>query len=1114
MKHRSVLLAGAILLAAAASAAPRPVWEFAAESNLYAPPLTADLHPAPGLETVVSDSEAKTLRCVGADGKELWAFAGGWKKRLASAAALGDALPDGVRLLAVGNGDGTLVCLDAATGAERWRADAGAVEWGGCVWAELDGAPPQELIAGTADRGVAAFSADGAPLWRWTANARGLLAAADTDRDGRVEIFGATAWGVFCLSPDGASRWEQTTGDDFTGAPCLFQSGREWRVAVSSVDDDYLWCLNAADGAVVWRTPLLSGPDTYSGAGTAVADLDGDGAPEILAPGLGGHVHAVGADGALRWVFQTGLATHIAVSAGDVDGDGLPEVLAASGDHGLYCLDARGRERWRWTAGLRLIGPPTLADVNGDGLTDLLFGGSDRILRCITAGGRFLPNAMPWPSRRGDAAQTGVPAASTVPMVTEERPLFAFGGFEHGKIRDGLAQFDPANPLVDEVLARPRGWRQEGVGAEAFAVVNDPRGGGKNGKSLLLPVGGAALSEYVPVGLEVRSVTVRVRVRGPETATAALVWTGAAGALAEAPLVPGDPDAFGWRTLALEAAPRPTTATHAALRLRAGAHAQALWDDAELTGTVISPAKAEVLVNQAGYDTGAPKAFVVQAGFPALKARFAVVDTNGKEVFGGALPSPGWRITGFYGHDWGFFYRRGDFSSVDAPGTYRVRVTLDEVTAESYPFEIGPERLWQATARPAYRFFWYQRCGMEIPGFHGACHLDDASTPDSACPSLAGGWHDAGDYNKYHNAPYVYGLARAYGLRAAAFDALRPAGEDGFWEELLWGADHVRRMVAPDGSAFGSITTGYGYWGPPERETDNLPCTGDERPAASDAGAAPDEHHAALARMAALAKETGRGGAEAPAETAARSLDHALQAGRRGWLQLSTATDLFTATGDPRHAETARALARELAPGPLGDVNSLMADTLERYDRALGEDHTAVLAAALAAKADSLAARARNPFGVVAFGDPDKPNYFNTPADKGGWRVGTNSQVLEAAALAARALRYQENPAWRKLVHDQFNWVLGVNPFNLSLMEGVGSAFLPTYHHRYTFSGVPRGAVPGSVVNGVTWRTVGDDRPYVDLSGADVPNFASNECWLPHNTHYLDALSALTAGKR
>ncbi|HRZ18391.1 MAG TPA: glycoside hydrolase family 9 protein, partial [Candidatus Hydrogenedentes bacterium] len=341
---------------------------------------------------------------------------------------------------------------------------------------------------------------------------------------------------------------------------------------------------------------------------------------------------------------------------------------------------------------------------------------------------------------RGDAAQTGVPAASTVPMVTEERPLFAFGGFEHGKIRDGLAQFDPANPLVDEVLARPRGWRQEGVGAEAFAVVNDPRGGGKNGKSLALPAGAAALSDYVPLGPEVRAVTARVLVRGPESATAALVWTGAAGALAEMPLAPGAPDTFGWRTLALEAAPCPATATHAALRLRAGAHAQALWDDAELTGTVISPAKAEVLVNQAGYDTGAPKAFVVQAGFPALKARFAVVDTAGAEVFGGDLPSPGWRITGFYGHDWGFFYRRGDFSSLDTPGTYRVRVTLDGVTAESHPFEIAPERLWQATARPAYRFFWYQRCGMKIPGFHGACHLDDAATPDGACPSLAGGW--------------------------------------------------------------------------------------------------------------------------------------------------------------------------------------------------------------------------------------------------------------------------------------------------------------------------------------------------------------------------------------
>jgi len=80
-------------------------------------------------------------------------------------------------------------------------------------------------------------------------------------------------------------------------------------------------------------------------------------------------------------------------------------------------------------------------------------------------------------------------------------------------------------------------------------------------------------------------------------------------------------------------------------------------------------------------------------------------------------------------------------------------------------------------------------------------------------------------------------------------------------------------------------------------------------------------------------------------------------------------------------------------------------------------------------------------------------------------------------------------------------------------MEGCGSAFPPTYHHRYAFSGVPRGAVPGSVVNGITWRAAGDDRPHVDMRGLDIPDFEPNEVWLPHNTNYLNALANLEAAK-
>jgi hypothetical protein len=172
---------------------------------------------------------------------------------------------------------------------------------------------------------------------------------------------------------------------------------------------------------------------------------------------------------------------------------------------------------------------------------------------------------------------------------------------------------------------------------------------------------------------------------------------------------------------------------------------------------------------------------------------------------------------------------------------------------------------------------------MAIPGWHDACHLDDAVSPDGKTQyELWGGWHDAGDYNTYHNAPYVYGLAVAYAQQRDAFDLLflDKEGHGEFFDEILWGGDHTRRMIMADGSAFGAITSGYGFWGPPELETDNLPNTGDERRGTRDGGDIPDAHQAAVARIAVLLDDDED--ATPWIEAAARSLEYALKENRRG----------------------------------------------------------------------------------------------------------------------------------------------------------------------------------------------------------------------------------------
>jgi len=126
----------------------------------------------------------------------------------------------------------------------------------------------------------------------------------------------------------------------------------------------------------------------------------------------------------------------------------------------------------------------------------------------------------------------------------------------------------------------------------------------------------------------------------------------------------------------------------------------------------------------------------------------------------------------------------------------------------SPPFEIRHNLLVSRTGELAYRFYYYQRCGTEIPAFHKACHLDDSIMLDGTYKDLTGGWHDAGDYNKYcgYTPESVYALA-------------------------VWGAKYLKKCIDMNTlKLIATVSSGYGYWGTPDKETDNIPQTGDERP--------------------------------------------------------------------------------------------------------------------------------------------------------------------------------------------------------------------------------------------------------------------------------------------
>ena len=86
-----------------------------------------------------------------------------------------------------------------------------------------------------------------------------------------------------------------------------------------------IYVVDGSTGAQILRIPASSFGGAHSQTGLALADLDMDGAPEIIAINVNGGVSVFRNDGTLK--FQTPGGVPIAVSVADVDGDGIPEIL-------------------------------------------------------------------------------------------------------------------------------------------------------------------------------------------------------------------------------------------------------------------------------------------------------------------------------------------------------------------------------------------------------------------------------------------------------------------------------------------------------------------------------------------------------------------------------------------------------------------------------------------------------------------------------------------------------------------------------------------------------------------------------------------------------------------
>lgn len=175
------------------------------------------------------------------------------------------------------------------------------------------------------------------------------------------------------------------------------------------------------DGNPATQGVIKQGPAAYCYGTPALADLNGDGRPEVIAGMRDGKLYVYNP---ATWTQLPGFpyttAGNITSSPaiGDIDNDGQLEIVFGASDSKVYALNTDGTPAAGWPQGIQLQedfdSSPALGDLTGDGIPDVVIGASNGRLFAWRNNGTILPG---WPLFIRDALGANVAVRSSPILV-------------------------------------------------------------------------------------------------------------------------------------------------------------------------------------------------------------------------------------------------------------------------------------------------------------------------------------------------------------------------------------------------------------------------------------------------------------------------------------------------------------------------------------------------------------------------------------------------------------------------------------------------------------------------------------------------------------------------
>ena len=293
---------------------------------------------------------------------------------------------------------------NAQTPSIKWWYDTKDESFGQSAAGDIDGDGFLEIVFGCYrnDSSVYALNAEnGTLLWKYNTHSPGAEGCNDVapiiydvDNDSHLEVIVPSSCNPVTFCFDGVSgtvKWQcNTRGSD--SPPTIADMNNDGKPEILHGEfGGYVKCINAENGSHKWEIPV----DTNSWIQTAptIVDLDNNGKLDFVVgtwsfKGLDSIYAFRGDNQALLWSYPVHNYMYHGTAVADLDKDGKPELIIGSYNDTLYCLNGEnGTISWKYVATGGYIGSPaTIADIDNDGSCDVIFTSAYQVIALSNTG--------------------------------------------------------------------------------------------------------------------------------------------------------------------------------------------------------------------------------------------------------------------------------------------------------------------------------------------------------------------------------------------------------------------------------------------------------------------------------------------------------------------------------------------------------------------------------------------------------------------------------------------------------------------------------------------------------------------------------------------------------